>query len=140
MPRRKWCVSNLDKEKASELSAACSIDPFASLLLVSRGITSKEEVEEFFSSDAAFCDPFSIRDMDKAVERINRALEQDEKIAVYGDYDADGVTASSLLYLYLELLPSRWRRDNPGEYIFFLSILHHSGIQIVFVSPYSVER
>ena len=44
MPRRKWCVSNLDKEKASELSAACSIDPFASLLLVSRGITSKEEV------------------------------------------------------------------------------------------------
>ncbi len=99
MPRRKWCVSNLDKEKASELSAACSIDPFASLLLVSRGITSKEEVEEFFSFGAAFCNPFSIRDMDKAVERINRAVEQNEKIAVYGDYDADGVTASSLLYL-----------------------------------------
>ncbi|MCI7333969.1 MAG: single-stranded-DNA-specific exonuclease RecJ [Oscillospiraceae bacterium] len=104
MPRRKWCVSNLDKEKASELSAACSIDPFASLLLVSRGITSKEEVEKFFSSGADFCDPFSIRDMDKAVERINRAVEQNEKIAVYGDYDADGVTASSLLYLYLEML------------------------------------
>lgn len=104
MPRRKWCVSRIDKEKASELSAACCIDPFASLLLVSRGITTKEAVEEFFSADSAFCDPFSVLDMDKAVERINLAVECGEKIAVYGDYDADGVTASALLYLYLEML------------------------------------
>ena len=104
MPRRKWCVSRIDKEKASELSAACGIDPFASLLLVSRGITEKEQADEFFSQDVSFCDPFSIKDMDKAVERINLAIEKGEKIAVYGDYDADGVTASSLLYLFLEML------------------------------------
>lgn len=104
MPRKKWCVSHLDKEKASELSAACGVDPFASLLLVSRGITDKNQADEFFSADCAFCDPFSIKDMDKAAERINRAVEENEKIAVYGDYDADGVTASSLLYLYLEML------------------------------------
>ncbi len=104
MPRRKWCVSRIDKEKASELSAACGIDPFASLLLVSRGITEKEQADEFFSQDVSLCDPFSIKDMDKAVERINLAIEKGEKIAVYGDYDADGVTASSLLYLFLEML------------------------------------
>ena len=104
MPRRKWCVSRIDKEKASELSAACGIDPFTSLLLVSRGITEKEQADEFFSQDVSFCDPFSIKDMDKAVERINLAIEKGEKIAVYGDYDADGVTASSLLYLFLEML------------------------------------
>ncbi len=104
MPRRKWCVSRIDKEKASELSAACGIDPFASLLLVSRGITEKEQAEAFFSQSAFFCDPFSIKDMDKAVKRINLAIEQNEKIAVYGDYDADGVTASSLLFLFLEML------------------------------------
>lgn len=104
MPRKKWCVSRLDKEKASELSAACGVDPFASLLLVSRGITDKNQADEFFSADCAFCSPFSIKDMDKAAERINRAVEENEKIAVYGDYDADGVTASSLLYLYLEML------------------------------------
>ena len=104
MPRRKWCVSRIDKEKASELSAACGIDPFASLLLVSRGITEKEQAEKFFSPDAFFCDPFLIKDMDKAAARINLAIEKGEKIAVYGDYDADGVTASSLLYLFLEML------------------------------------
>lgn len=104
MARRKWCVSRIDKEKASELSAACGIDPFASLLLVSRGITEKEQAEEFFSQNVSFCDPFSIKDMDKAVDRINLAIEKNEKIAVYGDYDADGVTASSLLYLFLEML------------------------------------
>lgn len=104
MARRKWCVSHIDKEKASKLSAACGIDPFASLLLVSRGITEKEQAEAFFSENVSFCDPFSIKDMDKAVDRINLAIEKNEKIAVYGDYDADGVTASSLLYLFLEML------------------------------------
>ena len=104
MPRKKWCIPQLDKEKASFLSASCGVDPFAALLLVSRGITEKEQADEFFATDSLLCDPFSIKDMDKAAERINLALDRGEKIAVYGDYDADGVTASSLLYLYFEML------------------------------------
>lgn len=104
MPRKKWYIPRLDKEKASLLSAENGIDPFAALLLVLRGITEKEQVDAFFAPDAALCDPFSIKDMDKAVERINAALDNGEKIAVYGDYDADGVTASSVLYLYFEML------------------------------------
>lgn len=104
MARKKWLIPQLDKEKASFLSASCGVDPFAALLLVSRGITEKEQVEAFFAPDAPLCDPFSIKDMDKAVERISLAVERGEKIAVYGDYDADGVTASSLLYLYFEMI------------------------------------
>ena len=104
MARKKWLIPQLDKEKASFLSASCGVDPFAALLLVSRGITEKEQVEAFFAPDAPLCNPFSIKDMDKAVERISLAVERGERIAVYGDYDADGVTASSLLYLYFEMI------------------------------------
>ena len=101
MSRRKWHVNEIDKALACEIADKHDIDPFAALLLVSRGITDEEEIEDFFSSEGFLCDPFSFKDMDKAVERINLAIENDEKIAVYGDYDADGVTATALVCEYL---------------------------------------
>ena len=104
MHRRIWQVSSVDKEAAAAIADAHGLDPFAALLLSSRGITEDWQVEAFLREDAPLCDPFSIRDMDKAVEAVQRALEGGERIAVYGDYDADGVTAASLLYLYLEAL------------------------------------
>ncbi len=88
MSRRKWVVSEIDKALACEIADEYNIDPFAALLLVSRGMTEKEDIEAFFSCDLILSDPFTLKDMDKAVERINRAIESDEKIAVYGDYDA----------------------------------------------------
>lgn len=102
MGRKKWCLSKIDKALASEISENIDIDPFAALLLASRGISDLAEIEEFFSDEYDFCDPFELRDMDKAVERIERALERGEKIAIYGDYDADGVTSTAVLYLYFE--------------------------------------
>lgn len=107
MGRRKWVVSRLDKDLASKLAQRHNIDPFAAVLLASKGITSDSAVEDFFSNDKGFCDPFDLVDMDKAADRIERAIEQGEKITVYGDYDADGVTATSVLYLYLEMLGAR---------------------------------
>ncbi|MCM1364075.1 MAG: single-stranded-DNA-specific exonuclease RecJ [Faecalibacterium sp.] len=104
MSRKKWCVSSVDKDKASEISANFGIDPFSALLLVSRGMTEQEQIEDFFAKDYVFSDPFEIKDMDKAVERILSAIDNGEKIAVYGDYDADGVTATSILYLFLEII------------------------------------
>ena len=104
MSRKKWCVAQTNKDAASELSLSCNIDPFAALLLTSRGITTPSQAEEFFSKTGDFCDPYDLIDMDKAVERIERAVENGEKIAVYGDYDADGVTSSAILYLYLEMI------------------------------------
>ena len=102
MSRKKWRVSALDKELASDIAEEYDIDPFCSLLLVSRGITDDSEIFDFFSKECRLSSPFEIKDMDKAVERIRRAIEQKEKILIYGDYDADGVTSTALLYLYLK--------------------------------------
>ena len=103
MSRKKWVVNSIDKDLASDIAEEYGIDPFAALLLVSRGITDENEIAEFFSEDAPLSDPFEIKDMDKAVERIQRAIDEGEKIAVYGDYDADGVTSTALMYRYLEM-------------------------------------
>ena len=103
MSRRKWCVNETDKALACDIADKYDIDPFAALLLVSRGITSAAEIEAFFSEKCNLSDPFTLKDMDKAVERINLAIENDEKIAVYGDYDADGVTATALVCEYLNM-------------------------------------
>lgn len=103
MSRKKWVVSEIDKALACRIADEYEIDPFAALLLVSRGITDGEELEDFLSDEGLLCDPFSFIDMDKAVERINLALDNDEKIAVYGDYDADGVTATALMCEYLQM-------------------------------------
>ncbi len=101
MSRKKWSVSHIDKELAAQVAENHSLDPFTALILVSRGITEYEDVEEFFDSDFSFCDSYLICDMEKAVERIEKALEINEKICVYGDYDADGVTSTALMYSYL---------------------------------------
>lgn len=101
MSRKKWITAHLDKELAAQVAENHSLDPFTALILVSRGITEYEDVEEFFESDFSFCDPYLITDMDKAVERIEKAIDNFEKICVFGDYDADGVTATALMYSYL---------------------------------------
>ena len=67
-------------------------------ILDSRGINKIEEVKKFFSDDYdEGYDPFLMHDMKRAVERINNAIENEEKILVYGDYDADGITSTVLL-------------------------------------------
>ncbi|MCM1284595.1 MAG: single-stranded-DNA-specific exonuclease RecJ [Acetobacter sp.] len=104
MAYKKWIVADADKEKASLLSEKLNIDPFIAFLLVSRGIDDELSASDFMSSRCAFSSPYSLKDMDKAVSRINKALELDEKICVYGDYDCDGVTSTALLYTFFESL------------------------------------
>ena len=101
MSRKKWITAHIDKELAALVAENHSLDPFTALILVSRGITEYEDVEEFFESDYSFCDPYLITDMEKAVERIEKAIDNFQKICVFGDYDADGVTATALMYSYL---------------------------------------
>lgn len=101
MPRKQWCLSAYDKDAAASLAEDSGLDPFLALLLSARGITDEIEAEEFLSADLEFSDPFLLADMEKAVERISTAIENFERIAVFGDYDADGVTATALLYSYL---------------------------------------
>ncbi len=99
---RKWTVSQLDKAQALSVSESMGIPMLLSVLLNIRGYTTEEEIREFLSQEPKFFDPMLIKDMDKAVDRIKTAIEEREKICVYGDYDADGVTATTLLYSYLD--------------------------------------
>lgn len=102
MSRKFWRVPSFDKKQAAELAYEYGYDAMAVLLLASRGITAPCDVADFLESQTELFDPFDIKDMEKAVDRIRKAIETGEKIVVYGDYDADGVTATALLYLYLE--------------------------------------
>lgn len=102
MSRKKWIFSQFDKEYAAELAERYELSPFAAVILAGKNFRDEEELEAFLSDEVMFLvDPYELPDMDKAVERINRAIENFERIVVYGDYDADGVSSTALLYLYL---------------------------------------
>jgi len=98
--RKKWIVSESNRDIAAEIAENCGVDPFAAYLLVARGLTDEFLVESFLY-DTDISDPFLLPDMEKACERIKSAMKNGEKITVFGDYDADGVTSTALLYSYL---------------------------------------
>ncbi len=104
MSRKKWVVNSCDKEVATLIAEELNISPYAALIASARGVKTVEDAEEFFGMNESIpADPFDFPDMYKAVKRIKTALDNFERIAVYGDYDADGVTATALLYSYLEM-------------------------------------
>lgn len=76
------------------------MSPLILQLLYNRGVTTQEQIDEFFNSDfiSDICDPYVLIDMKKAVERIFQAVGNNEEVLIYGDYDADGVTSSTLLF------------------------------------------
>ena len=103
---RDWIVNKLTDEEElcrKTLAQQLSISGTLANLLVQRGIRTYDQAKAFFRPEVGLLhDPFLLNDMDKAVERLNRALQQDEKILVYGDYDVDGTTAVALVYKFLQ--------------------------------------
>ena len=86
----------------NKLVSEMGLNPVIALLLVQRGLTTAQEVKRFFRPSLSnLHDPFLMPDMEKAVQRLNKALGDKERILIYGDYDVDGTTAVSLVYKYL---------------------------------------
>ena len=106
----KWniqCLSAVEQELQQQLERELSISSAAARMLVVRGIQTADEARQFIRpSMDKLHDPFLMKDMDKAVERLHKALTQGEKILIYGDYDVDGTTAVALMYRFLLPLTS----------------------------------
>lgn len=91
--------------EAAALASALGVTELAAEALWHRGIREAGEAEKFLHPETVpFCDPFLMKDMEKAVERISRAIDGHEKIVIYGDYDVDGMTATSLMVHNLRAL------------------------------------
>ena len=100
---KKWSITRPDEAAAGALTKGSDLEPLCAAVLAARGIRTVQAAADFLGSDE-LSDPFLIRDMQEAAEVINEAVESGKPICVYGDYDCDGVTATVMLYSYLECL------------------------------------
>ena len=121
-----WKIKDngFDKD-IGKLSKELNIDLVFSTLLVQRGVRTYEQAEAFFNPDIKdLYDPFLMADMDKAVERIEKAISNKEKILVYGDYDVDGTTSVAMVYSFFK------KHYNKLEY--YIPDRYHEGYGISF--------
>ncbi len=103
--RKTWRIKEENPAAQETFSSKLKISKVTAQLLSNRGIHNLKEAGEFMSCSLSSChDPFLLKDMDKAVMRIKKAITGNEKILVYGDYDVDGITAVTLLYSALQKL------------------------------------
>jgi len=110
-----WVIKGYDRAAAVSLSRS-GINPLVSVFLASRGMTAVETAQSFLRDDmSVIADPFLLKDMDIAVRRIKRAMENGERIAVYGDYDVDGMTSACLLATYFRSKGADYEIYIPGR-------------------------
>ena len=100
---KKWEIFKIDKEKVAEMQKKYNINNLLAILLSNREITSEEQINKFLNPKRNdFYNPFGMPDMEKAVNRILKAIEKNEKTIIYGDYDVDGITSVAVLKSFLE--------------------------------------
>ncbi|MCR4613633.1 MAG: single-stranded-DNA-specific exonuclease RecJ [Bacteroidaceae bacterium] len=129
------------KEAAARLAAEANVSPAIALLLMQRGLTTADDVRAYFRPQLqSLHDPFLMRDMDVAVERLNAAMGRKERILVYGDYDVDGCTAVALVYRLLQQYYSNIdyyipNRDEEGYGVSRQGIdyAHETGVRLIIV-------
>jgi len=111
---KRWDIKEQgDADKIRHLSEALNIDKIIAKLLVQRGIYTYDHAKKFFRPELSHLyDPFLMKDMDRAVSRLEQAIKNKEKVLVYGDYDVDGTTSVSMIYSFL-----KERELQPGYYI-----------------------
>ena len=99
---RKWKVNEFAQSDIDSLCKQLGVGTLLSKVLLARSVHTKEQATTKYLDSAPLSDPFLMKDMDKAVRRIWQAVENNEKIVIYGDYDVDGVCATATLFSYLE--------------------------------------
>ena len=155
--QKRWKILTADKQKSDPLQSALKISPIICDILVKRGVVTFEESKKYFRPELKdLHDPWLMKDMDKAVERIIRAVNNNEKILVFGDYDVDGTTSVACMYRFLKkihsnldfYIPHRYREgygvskagiDFANENGFTLIISLDCGIKSVQLIKYAKE-
>ncbi len=100
---KKWQIYETSEEEINEIAEKNQINKLLATILVNRGITKEKDIKLFLEPTRKdFHDPFLITDMKKAVERIIKAIEKQEKVTIYGDYDVDGITSITVLKSFLK--------------------------------------
>lgn len=126
-------------QKIARISEHTGVSPITARLLYNRGYDTPQKAQNFLTFDISVLhDPFLMKDMDKAVNRIEQALENGECIAIYGDYDVDGVTSVTSIYLYLQskgadvvyYIPSR-DKEGYGLCEAAIDVLAEHGISLI---------
>jgi len=118
---KRWTLLNTDQDTINLLQAELKVHPSICKLLSLRGINTYEKAKKFFRPEMTdLHDPFLMKGMQKAVDRISEAVDWHERIMVYGDYDVDGTTAVSLVYSFL-------RKNYTGELTYYLPHRYREG-------------
>lgn len=101
MAFKKWIVGRPDRENAKLIAEECDIDPFAALIACGRGFDDSASLEQLLADEPILCEPRELPDIEKAAEIVNSAIKTDTLIAVFGDYDCDGVVSTAIMKDYL---------------------------------------
>lgn len=115
--QKRWKILTADQQKVNVLQQSLKIHPVICKILIQRGIETFEQAKDFFRPQlTALHSPWLMKDMDKAVERVTRAVNLKEKILVFGDYDVDGTTAVASMYQFLNKIHSNLDFYIPHRY------------------------
>ncbi|MGB5029248.1 MAG: single-stranded-DNA-specific exonuclease RecJ, partial [Chitinophagaceae bacterium] len=115
--QKRWKILTADRQKVNVLQQSLKIHPVICKILIQRGIETFEQAKDFFRPPlTALHSPWLMKDMDKAVERVTRAVNLKEKILVFGDYDVDGTTAVASMYQFLKKIHSNLDFYIPHRY------------------------
>ncbi|HYD21477.1 MAG TPA: DHH family phosphoesterase, partial [Flavipsychrobacter sp.] len=121
---KRWTLKPADKEQVKGLYEALKVHPAVCRLLAVRGVSSYDAAKDFFRPlHEHLHDPFLMKDMQKAVERISEAIEWHERIMVYGDYDVDGTTSVAVVYSFL-------RKNYKGDIAYYIPHRYREGYGI----------
>lgn len=136
---KQWNEAEIDEKLVKEISDATNLPELACRVLAARAENGNlEDVISLLDDDIEFESPFNLKDMNLAVDRIHTAIENDEKIVVYGDYDCDGITSTALLYCYFQsigvdidyYIPHR-EEEGYGMNTTAVSTIHRNGGKLI---------